>query len=207
MRKLVLIITMFITSLSYAYNADDVNPWTIDAAFGLSHFDKVNRNDGNTAVGRLSLNYAFWTDPFYQLSIETGIQSGNTMLLVFSKDTIDALGGVAIEAKIKPILDGMLVLKTKPLGNLPILAWVKGGMAYRQLQIDSHAVNDINQWSPELQAGFGYRITEQTIINLGAQYIFGKAPELKVNPLTESGILRNIPAQTAVMLGVSFSFL
>lgn len=207
MKMTLLLLVILLSRLSYAYNDDETNPWTIDTAFGLSHFDNVNRNDGNTGVGRLALNYALWTDPFYQLSLETGIQSGNTMRLVLPKEAIESLGGVPIEAKIKPLLDGLIVVKTKPLGSLPILAWLKGGMVYRQLQVDSRAVNDNQEWTPELQAGLGYRITEQTIINLGVQYIVGKAPTITVNPLTESGVLSNIPTQTAILLGVSFSFL
>lgn len=195
------------TNLSYAYIEGDFNPWTVDGAFGMAHFPGMTNQDGQTAMGRLSLGRTFFTQPYWQMGIETGIQSGNTMRLSLPKASIDVLGGVPIEAKLKPFLDVLLSLKTEPLGSIPIIGWLKGGVAYRQLQVDRVSVNDLNELSPEIQVGFGYRINEQTTINLGYQAIFGKQSTLTVNPSTETGVMQYIPGQQALLIGFSFNFM
>ena len=209
MKKIIMVLLSLISmsGLTYALNESEFNPWTIEASFGMATYPNMMNHDGQTAIGRLSLGHMFLTKPYWQAGIEAGIQSGNTMRLILPKESIDALGGVPIEAKMKPLLDVMIGLKSEPLTRFPIVIWLKGGVAYRQLQLDHESVNDLNEFSPEIQVGFGCRINEQATFNLGYQTIGGKQTNLTIQPLTETGIIRYIPTQQAVLIGFSFNFL
>lgn len=200
-------ILLKMTSLTYAYNETNLNPWTVDAALGMGFYSGMTNHETQTAVGRLSFGHALVTKPYWQAGIEAGIQSGSTQHLALPKESIDVLGGVAIEAEMKPLLDVLIGLKMEPMTSLSIVAWLKGGVAYRQLQVDHNEVNHLTGFSPEIQVGLGYRINEHSTFNIGYQNIWGKKPELTVNPQTETGILRNIPAQQAVLIGFSYNFL
>lgn len=206
--KKTIILTMLaltgMTNLVFAHS--ETNPWTMDASFGMASYANVSNHDGETAIGRLGLGHVLGRFPFGQVGAEIGIQSGNTMRLALPKEAIDALGGVPIEAEMKPVLDMLFSLKTAPFESLPINVWVKGGAAYRHLQLDRASVPDLRGFAPEIQAGIGYQINEKTTINAGYQYIRGKKPELTVNPLMETGILHNIPTVQALIIGVSFKF-
>ena len=207
-QKIIIVLTlMSITGLTYAYSETNINPWTADASFGMAFSPGMTHNDGQTAVGRFSLGHAFLTKPYWQAGIEAGIQSGNTLRLALPKESIDVLGGVPISAEMKPLLDVLIGLKSEPMGSVPLVAWMKGGMALRQLQVDRVEVNDVRAFSPELQLGLGYRINERATVTIGYQTIWGKQPELTVNPQTETGVLRYIPTQQAVLIGFSFNFL
>lgn len=206
-QKIILLLTLMnLTGLTYAYNETHFKPWTVNAAFGMGHTPDMTNNDGQSAVGRFSLGRTLFTNPYWQADIEAGIQSGNTQRLALSKESIDVLGGVPISAQIKPLLDVLIGLETEPMGGFPLIAWMKGGVAFRQLQVDRVEVNDVQAYSPEIQAGFGYRINEQATITMGYQTIWGKKPILTVNSETETGVLHHIPAQQAVLIGFSFNF-
>ena len=208
MKQTMIIFTlMSLTSITHAYDKTYFNPWTVDAAFGMAFYPGTTNHDSQTAIGRLSLGHALFTQPYWQVGIEAGIQSGTSMQLALPKESIDILGGVPIDAEIKPMLDILIGVKTESLGGIPIVAWLKGGAAYRQLRVDRPEVNNLNEYSPEIQVGFGYRINEQTTVNIGYQTIWGKNSALTVNPQTETGVLRYIPAQQAVLVGLSFKFL
>ena len=127
------------------------------------------------------------------------------MRLNFPKDDIFILGGVPIQAQVKPLIDVLFTFQM----NLMEDTWfgfLKGGAAYRQMQIDRESVNDLSGFAPEMQAGLGYRLNEQASINLTYQYIWGKDADFKVDALEETGFLCNIPAQQALMLGFSYNF-
>ncbi len=206
-QKIIILLTlMSLTGLTYAYNETQCKPWTVHAAFGMAHTPDMTNHDGQSAVGRFSLGRTIFTNPYWHVGIEAGIQSGNTQRLALSKESIDVLGGVPISAQIKPLLDVLISLKTEPVGGFPLIAWMTGGVAFRQLQVDRVEVNDVQTYSPEIVAGFGYRINEQATITIGYQTIWGKKPELTVFPESETGVLHHIPAQQAVLIGCSFNF-
>jgi hypothetical protein len=207
-QKIILILALIgFTGPTYAYSETYINPWTVDVAFGMTSISDAANKDGQSAVGRLSFGHTLLTKPYWQMGIETGIQSGNTMRLLLPKESIDALGGVLLHAEIKPFLDVLIGVKTQPIVILPFVGWIKGGVAYRKLQVDRMEVNDLESIAPEMQLGFGYRINVQTTVTLGYQAIWGMKPELTVNPEREVGLLRYIPGQQAVMIGFSFDFL
>ncbi len=207
-QKIILLLTLMnLTGLTYADNETHFKPWTVNAAFGMEHTPDMINNDGQSAVGRFSLGRTLFIKPYWQADIEAGIQSGTTARLALPKDSIDVLGGVPISAQMKPLLDVLIGFKTEPLGSFPLIAWMKGGVAFRQLQVDRIEVNDVQAYSPEIQAGLGYRINEHATITMGYQTIWGKKPILTVNSETETGVLHHIPAQQAVLIGCSFNFI
>lgn len=207
MKTTLLVALLILTGMTDQASACNTpNAWTLDASFGMAQYANVSYHDGQTAIGRLSLGYVLGSLPFGQLGTEIGIQNGNSMRLALPKDAIDALGGVPIEAQMKPMLDVLVSLKTAPIDNLPLHLWFKGGAAYRNLQLDRSSVPDLSRFSPEVQVGAGYEMTEHASITLGYQYISGKKPELTINALNETGVLRNMPSQQALMIGLSWQF-
>lgn len=205
-RLLILIFTLSFSTAGLACGGYSCNnpSLNLNAAFGYANFANAMNQDGKAAAGRLSLGGTIFREK-YGLGIEGGIQTGNIMHLKFSKEELFALGGVPLEVQIKPLLDLLLSLQVK-INDDSLFGIIKGGMAYRQMQVDEQAVNDLSSFSPEIQAGIGYQIGEQLFVNLIYQHVFGKAPTLTVDSLNETGILANIPAQQAIMLGVSWHF-
>lgn len=191
-----------ITGLTYA----DQHSWSVNTAFGMTHYNSVANQDSDTPVGRLGLGYDFFRNQRWQIGIETGIQSGSTLRLDIPKDEIDNLGGVPINVEIKPSLDMLLGLTVQPISTIPLVAWVKSGAIYRKLRTDRVEVNSLRAWSPEVQVGIGYRVNERATITLGYQAILSKQLELSVNSQTETAVLKNFPAQRALIFGVSFRF-
>lgn len=198
---------MGIMGATHATDERDLSPWKVGVDFGMSFYSNTMNIDGRIATGRFNLGRTLFYIPFGQVGLELGIQSGNTMRLNFSKESVEALGGVPIEVQVKPILDLLVDFQTKPINNTPLNLWIKGGTAYRTAQLDRESVNDSSRFSPELQVGMGYFINERTSLNLGYQAIWGKKPQLVINPQTETGVFRYIPMQQAVFLGLSYHFM
>lgn len=173
-------------------------PWSISASLGMSYFQHMEDLQGLTALGRLSFDYAL-TNLF---GLEMGIQNGNQMRFTIPKDTVDRLGGVAISGTLKPMLDTLFTLKA-PLSTTAFNTILKGGLTYRQLQMDRESLNDIVRFSPQIQAGFDYGINNRLHLTAFYQYIFGNDSQLQANPLTETGSIANIPSQEAVLLGIT----
>ena len=206
MKKTIITMLVLLGLTRFAFACEETSHWTMEAAFGMAHYANVDANDGQTAVGRLSMGYANPVLPYGQISVEVGIQSGNSMRLVLPKESIYELGGIPIDATMKPMLDILAGFKTEPLADLPFSVWGKGGIAYRSMRLDRESVPGLKGFSPEFQTGISYAINEKTGINIGYQYISGNKPELTVNPLTETGILCNMPSAQALLLGFSYQF-
>jgi hypothetical protein len=207
MKKTIMIVVLALTGMTkLSFACEEISPWKMEAAFGMADYAHVSTHDGQTAVGRMSLGYVIATLPFGQVGADVGIQSGNSMRLVLPEESIYALGGIPIEATMKPMLDMLIDFQTVPLASLPLSISVKGGVAYRSMQLDRESVPGVREFAPEIQTGMSYAINEKSSINIGYQYISGKKPELTVNPQTETGVLHYIPAQQAIMLGFSFNF-
>lgn len=178
------------------------SPWSITASLGMEQFDSMEGLHGQTALGRLAFGYAL-TNHF---GLETGIQNGNQMRLALPKKTVDVLGGVPVVGTAKPLIDALITVKTPPLSStIPLCVQAKGGVAYRQLQMDRESMNDRSQFAPELQAGFGYKVSEHLNVNLMIQYVRGKNPDVAVDAVTERGWIANIPTQKAILLGLTLN--
>lgn len=209
MKKIISVAICALMGLSGVVNAENTTGaklWTIEALFGLADYSHALQRDGQSTMGRMSIGHLLLAKPSWQLGFETGIQTGNTMRLDLPKEAIDILGGIPIQAEMKPLLDLMLSVKAEPLTYFPMVVWLKSGVAWRNLQLDRTSVPDLSKFSPEIQLGFGYRISKQATVNMGYQYILGKKPELTVNSFNATGVLHNIPSQQAITIGFSFNF-
>lgn len=208
MKKILLMLCGFISISNHAYAfcfEENCKPWIVAGAFGISSFPELNPHEFNS-VGRLSVGRVLHTQTYWQLGIEAGVQNGSTHRLEFPKEDIDALGGVPIDIELSPMLDFLVSFRTETFQEIPVFTWLKAGVMYRQMKVDRPSVNNLNDFSPEIQAGFGYRINEYATVNLGYQYIWGNKPSLTINPVEETGVLQHIPSQQALMLGFSFNF-
>lgn len=178
------------------------SPWSITASMGMGNFQYMESTHGQTALGRLAFDYALNS----HLGIEVGIQNGNHMRFALPHETVSILGGVPVEGATKPLLDLLVTAKTPHLNSaVPLYGLIKGGVAYRQLEIDRETVNDLTKIAPEVQAGIGYKVSKHLDVGLMVQYVAGKNPNVQADALTETGKIANIPTQQAVLLGLTFT--
>lgn len=178
------------------------SPWSITTSLGMAQFDSMEDLHGQTALGRLAFGYALTR----HFGLEMGIQNGNQMRLDLPKKTVDVLGGVPLVGTAKPLIDALITVKTPSLSSTtPLFALAKGGVAYRQLQMDRESINDRAQCAPELQAGLGYKVSERLDVHLMIQYVLGSNPDVQVDAMTERGWIANIPSQRAIFLGLTLN--
>ena len=178
------------------------SPWSITASMGMGSFQYMESTHGQTALGRLAFDYALTE----YLGLEAGIQNGNHMRFALPHETVNILGGVPVEGTTKPLLDLLVTAKTPTFNSaLPLYGLIKGGAAYRQLQMDRETVNDLTQIAPEFQAGIGYKVSKHLDVGLMVQYVAGKNPNVQADALTETGKIANIPTQVAVFLGLTLT--
>lgn len=202
----ILMLTFFLINSLFANPWEPDKPWTVSLGLGMAHYQAAFSHDSSTAVGRLSFNYQLFLTNYSSLGIEAGLQSNNSMRLDIPQATIDFLGGIPIEAQIKPMLDALITTKVFPYEEWPWYLNVNGGAAFRALQINRDDINDLKQVSPELQLGLGAIISENMSINLLYQAIFNGNPNFNLNELTKTATINNIPLQQAVILSFSMSF-
>lgn len=90
-----------------------------------------------------------------------------------------------------------------PFDDFGLFGVLKGGIAFRQLQVDRNEVNDLSKTSPEFQAGLGYKINDNLAFHITYLQIFGGNPNYQINPLDETASITNIPGQKTILLGLT----
>ncbi|HIF0302651.1 TPA: outer membrane protein [Legionella pneumophila] len=206
MKKIHLLFALLCVYLHPSYACSDCDmllSWGFSGSLGLTHYDSVYNNDGQSVMGRLSLNTQYNLSSFFALGIDAGIQNGNTMRLDIPKSTLDELGGEPVSILVKPMIDILVTAQITPFEDERIFGFLKGGVAYRQAQVDRNEINDLSQISPELQAGIGYKLNDNLALHIEYQHVFGGNPDYQVDFLTETARISNIPTQQAVLLGLS----
>lgn len=178
------------------------NRWSIIASLGYGQYQSMYRDDGQTAIGRLAIAAELLTTRQTAFGLELGVQSGNRMRFEIPQSTLDVLGGV-VRTTVKPMLDLLITANTNPLSESLLFTQIKGGIAYRQWQMDSDLINSKSELAGEVQAGFGYPLTEITSLNLLYQGVFGGNPKFHLSPLNETGRISTIPIQHGVLFGLS----
>lgn len=194
--------------LSFAFfdPYDALHSVYVEAAFGAA-FDDTSNWDGNKdAVGRLNLGSVFFTSQTLQAGLEAGIESGAALHLLFTKEEVAPLGGVEIEATLKPMLDAALSLRTEPCAELPLFLTFKVGAVWRRLESDRPSVSGSREVSPLLAAGLGFRLYEQSALYLAYEWIGGQKPQLVVDEVNEVATIHHIPSRQALLLGFSYFF-
>jgi hypothetical protein len=177
------------------------SPWAMSGSLGMAQFESTKAHQGQTSLARFGLNYALTRF----LGLEAGIQNGNQMRFDLPQESEDILGGMPVSGTIKPQLDLLFTVKTPKTQLIkPLYAQIKAGMAYRQLQMDRDSINDLQEFSPELQVGLGFAFNERLDFSLMYQQVFGQKPKFVVDALRETASIANIPSQKALMLGLTY---
>lgn len=193
----------FISHATACTHCDSSLNFGFSGSMGITRYESAYRRDGQSTLGRLSLNGQYAFTDFFALGLEAGVQNGNTLRLNLSKSTLDSLGGEPVSILVKPLVDLLFTAQIIPFEDNGFFGFVKGGIAYRQAQVDRNEVNDLSKAVAEFQAGFGYKINDNLALQFGYQQIFGGHPNYQVNSLTECATIFNIPTQKGVLMGIS----
>ena len=167
------------------------------------------KNDGNVTLGRFALGVHAKQYRKWMLGGEVGVQSGNTMRLSASPAVVDPVTGLPPQAVLKPLLDLLFTVKAQALANKPIYYILKGGIAYRQFQLEDRTVSDgdgLSNVTGEFQAGLGLNITEHVFLNAFYQGIYSNRNAGVTLDSARNTPIAHIPTQQAGFLGVEYSF-
>jgi hypothetical protein len=178
------------------------NRWSVTASTGYTEYQNIYYKDGRSAIARAAIAAELLTTMQSSFGIELGIQNGKSMHLTIPQGTLDVLGGV-VRTTIRPMLDFLITASSNPVAESLLFTQIKGGIAYRHWQVDSYLIDNKSNLAGEVQAGFGYPITEVTSLNLLYQGVFGANPKLRANLFSESWHLTNSPVQHGLLLGFS----
>jgi len=180
----------------------------VGAYGGYGNVNGGYKDDGKIAQGRLSLGIHAIEFNIISFGLEAGVQSGNTMRLSADSALIDELGGLPIQATLKPSVDALITAKGQLFASQPLFIILKGGIAYRQLQLEdrSSSQDGLRKIAGEFQAGLGFNITEQAMLTAYYQGIYGGSDaKVSINWVGDATI-SHIPTQQSGFLGVEYSF-
>jgi len=180
----------------------------VGAFGGYGTVDGAYHQDGNVTQGRLTLGLHAKNYNKLTLGAELGVQSGNTMRLNESQDIINATGGLPAQSTLKPFVDALITVQYKFHPNRPLFAVLKGGIAYRQLQLEDRtsSQDSLNKVNGEFQAGLGVNVTENVRITALYQGIYSTSNTgIGLNSVGDV-TLSQIPTQQAGLFGVEYCF-
>lgn len=179
------------------------NRWSVLASLGYTALQHTHGPGSKTVLGRLALGAELLTTNQANFGLEFGVQTGSSRLrLAIPENAVTALGSVA-RTTMRPMLDLLITAHANPVDESLLFTQIKGGISYRHWQINNIYFNNKSEITGELQAGFGYPLTEMTNLNLLYQGIFGGNPRPQVNPLTYSGFIVSLPIQHGLLFGFS----
>jgi hypothetical protein len=200
----------------------DMHPWSVVGSIGYTSYKNVAHGTGTTPVGRLAfgkdlfnlgktLGAAGVSGDMFDVSgthmgLELGIQNGNRMSIEASQTTLNAIGGLAPTTTAKPMLDLLATVQVAPMpSKTPLFLLAKGGVTYRQWQMDYNAVNNVTKYGGEIQAGIGMPVAEAATLSVLYQGLFGGNPAFTTNATTFTGHVNNIPVQNGLLLSLSMT--
>ncbi|ASQ45613.1 hypothetical protein [Legionella clemsonensis] len=178
------------------------NRWSIMASLGYGQYQHMYSDDGQTPLARLAVGAELLTTTQTAFGLEVGVQNGNRMRVAVPVNTLNILSGV-VKTTVKPMLDLLLTANTNPISESLLFTQIKGGIAYRQWQMESNWVSNKTELAGEVQAGFGYPLTEVTSLNLLYQGVFGGNPKFRQGSLNDSWHFSSIPVQHGILFGFS----
>ena len=182
--------------------------WLYAGAYGgYSVISGGYRSDGNVAQARFAIGgeAPIWMRTIF--GIEAGVQSGNQMRLKADPSIIALTGGLPIQVTIKPFVDFLATAKWQMFRDRPFYHLIKGGIAYRQLQLNDRSSGQANlgKVNGEVQAGLAYQATRRARLVAYYQGIYsGSKAGVNVNAIDDITLSR-IPTQQGGFLGVEFS--
>lgn len=199
---LLLSLNLFAGVLSPEMTSQD-QPWSITASVGHGEYQKMFPKDKQSTLARLAMDNELLLTGDFALGLEFGIQSGAQMHLDIPYETLAVLEWLPVQTTLGPMLDLLFTAKSDPLFGSSFFALLKGGIAYRYLQVERKPIKELSQLAGEFQAGFGYPITALANLNLLYQGVYGNDPFVKVYSATKTASISNIPILHAVLLGFS----
>lgn len=196
-----------------SFNTSLISWWSASRLYmgayeGYGNISGGYKNDGQVTQGRLVLGIHAIEYNCISFGAEVGVQSGNDMRLDANSRIITATGGLPIQSTLKPFLDFLITAKHPLLTNYPLFGILKGGIAYRQLQLAdrSSSRDGLRKMNGELQVGFGIVITCHAMLSVLYQGIYAESDAgVSTNSVGDTTI-SHIPTQQAVFLGLEYSF-
>lgn len=206
----VAVIALIAPLLSTSVLASNIQPFSsnfyIGASAGYGVVNNMLSNDGQSPIGRLTLGYKFycyqWNNYYGNINVELGVQNGKTMrhAPAFNDPTSDL--DLPIVTTLNPVLDLLLGfnLQLSPQSNF--YGILKVGAAYRQLQfIFGNFINGKDQFSPEVQLGLGYTLSQHSRITVYYQGIYADGNVGYQGNADGQVSVNNIPTQQAGFVG------
>jgi len=177
---------------------------------GYGNINNMLSNDGQSAIERLVIGFDSFSWQMVTLGAELGVQTGNTMRTATvpapNEFTEPPLGTLPIQLTLKPVLDLLVSAKIYPSQRYPVYVIVKGGIAYRQMQVDDRdSIPSLHEVDGELQAGLGYDVNTHVRLSAFYQGIYSGSAGLTANSVTDTGSFSNIPTQQAGFVGFEYS--
>lgn len=178
-------------------------PWSVTASFGNSKYQYINPNTKTRAVGRVALGNELLLAGDYALGVEFGVQNGHNITLSIPKETLAVLSWIPVHTTLGPMLDLLVTAKSDSIGDSLFFAQFKGGVAYRNWEINHLPAKDVSRVAGEIQAGFGYPISALANLSLLYQGILSGRPQYQFTAGETVSHVSNIPSLHALLLGFS----
>lgn len=189
-------------------------------AFYIGAFGGYGQIDGTLQGGDFSqarLSLGIRAPQAYKnvlLGAEIAVQSGNTMQLYATDEVIALAGDLPIQATLKPLLDILATAKLPLYSSFDLI--LKGGIAYRQLQLNSVSSpqDSLSKVNGEFQAGLSYPLSEHAQLTAMYQGIYSTSnANVQFTSTSVSNFfslgdvsISNIPTQQAGFLGIEYTF-
>lgn len=177
------------------------NRWSFMTSLGYSGTHQIHASNKHNPLARFALAAELLATTQANFGLELGLQTGSRMYLVIPQSNFTNLQN-PVRSTLRPMIDLLLTAHANPVDESLLFTQIKGGLAYRYWRVDSILFNNKSEFAGELQAGFGYPLTEISNLNLLYQGIFGGNPRLYLNP-AYLGSIANIPIQHGFLLGLS----
>lgn len=178
------------------------NRWSVLASLGYSGYQQIRSSGSQTGLARLALGAELLTTNKANFGLELGLQTGYRLHLDIPPSTFP-LGGSLLNASIMPMVDFLVTAQANPISESLLFTQFKGGIAYRHWRMHSSYFDNKSEISGELQAGFGYPLTEISNLNLLYQGVFGGNPKLRLSPFPYAAFITNLPIQHGLLVGLS----
>ncbi len=187
----------------FGVNAQTASKTTISASGGYGMYLRSRFSDGLTPMGRLSVARQSYHFKTIQFGFELGLQSGNHMRVKTSPAVYAALGSVAIQSTIKPLIDVLLTARKEVKSLKHAALFFKVGGAVRTMQFDRDTLRNTTEVTPELQAGLSQAISHNVEAHVFYQVMYSGQSRLTTNAAGTAGGMTHIPLQQGVFFGMS----
>ena len=188
--------------------ADPLQNFYAGAYGGYGGMSGTAESSGDFTQGQFALGYQqmLTNHPRVTLGGEFGVQSGNSLSL--GGNPTPGGAGIPLNATLKPLFDFLADAKYQLSPRFPLFGLVKFGFAYRQLNLTgvSSASDIANTVAPELEAGFGYNITQHAMITTFYQGIYADSTAHVGIDSSGNPTINNVPTQQAGFIGLEYSF-